>query len=122
MWNALWRIFARPDVLEHERDPQDTLSELERLIRPSGYFRQKAQRLKTFIAFLDQTLRRIAERNVFRAHRRNCAKNCSNLNGVGPETADSILLYAGNHPVFVVDAYTRRILERHEILPRRCRL
>lgn len=39
------------------------------------------------------------------------------LNGIGPETADSILLYAGNHPVFVVDAYTRRILERHEILP-----
>ena len=37
------------------------------------------------------------------------------LNGVGLETADSILLYAGNHPVFVVDAYTRRILERHEI-------
>ena len=41
------------------------------------------------------------------------------LNGVGPETADSILLYAGNHPVFVVDAYTRRILERHEISPRK---
>ena len=40
-----------------------------------------------------------------------------NLHGVGPETADSILLYAGNHPVFVVDAYTRRILARHEILP-----
>jgi hypothetical protein len=39
------------------------------------------------------------------------------LNGVGPETADSILLYAGNHPVFVVDAYTRRILERHQIVP-----
>jgi endonuclease-3 related protein len=38
------------------------------------------------------------------------------LNGVGPETADSILLYAGNHPVFVVDAYTRRILERHQIV------
>ena len=39
------------------------------------------------------------------------------LNGVGPETADSILLYAGNHPVFVVDAYTRRILERHQLFP-----
>lgn len=39
-----------------------------------------------------------------------------NLNGVGPETADSILLYAGNHPVFVVDAYTRRVLERHGIV------
>jgi endonuclease-3 related protein len=38
------------------------------------------------------------------------------LNGVGPETADSILLYAGNHPVFVVDAYTRRVLERHGII------
>ncbi len=38
------------------------------------------------------------------------------LNGVGPETADSILLYAGNHPVFVVDAYTRRILERHGLI------
>ncbi len=38
------------------------------------------------------------------------------LNGVGPETADSILLYAGNHPSFVVDAYTRRILERHQIV------
>jgi endonuclease-3 related protein len=38
------------------------------------------------------------------------------LYGVGPETADSILLYAGNHPVFVVDTYTRRILERHEII------
>jgi endonuclease-3 related protein len=37
-------------------------------------------------------------------------------NGVGPETADSILLYAGNHPVFVVDAYTRRIFERHQII------
>ena len=38
------------------------------------------------------------------------------LNGIGPETADSILLYAGNHPVFVVDAYTRRVLDRHTIL------
>lgn len=38
------------------------------------------------------------------------------LNGIGPETADSILLYAGNHPVFVVDAYTRRILDRHQII------
>ncbi|MFY9845713.1 MAG: base excision DNA repair protein [Terriglobales bacterium] len=94
------------------RTPQP---ELERLIRPAGYFRQKALRLKTFVRFLDErfggSLRRMfavptAElRNEFLA-----------LNGVGPETADSILLYAGNHPVFVVDAYTRRILERHGIV------
>jgi len=52
-----------------------------------------------------------------RGPRRNCAKNCLRwLNGVGPETADSILLYAGNHAVFVVDAYTRRVLERHGII------
>ncbi len=38
------------------------------------------------------------------------------LNGIGPETADSILLYAGNHPAFVVDAYTRRIFERHHLV------
>ena len=44
------------------------------------------------------------------------------LNGIGPETADSILLYAGNHPVFVVDAYTRRILERHDLVAAQCRL
>ena len=41
------------------------------------------------------------------------------LHGVGPETADSVLLYAGNHPVFVVDAYTRRVLERHQIVSAR---
>jgi endonuclease-3 related protein len=77
------------------------VAELQRLIRPSGFFRQKARRLKTFF---DQPTGRLREELL-------------NLNGVGPETADSILLYAGNHPVFVVDAYTRRILERHEILP-----
>ncbi len=41
------------------------------------------------------------------------------VHGIGPETADSILLYAGEHPVFVVDAYTRRILERHELVPKK---
>ncbi len=88
------------------------LAELEGLIRPSGYFRQKAARLKTFIRFLDQryggSLRRMFSRPTAELR-----EELLQLNGVGPETADSILLYAGNHPVFVVDAYTRRILERH---------
>ncbi|MGA2920338.1 MAG: base excision DNA repair protein [Candidatus Sulfotelmatobacter sp.] len=90
--------------------------ELEKLLRPSGYFRQKAERLKTFIAFLDRrydgSLRRLFSRPTAELR-----EDLLQLNGVGPETADSILLYAGNHPVFVVDAYTRRILARHAILP-----
>jgi endonuclease-3 related protein len=92
------------------------LSKLERLIRPSGYFRQKAKRLKLFVEFLDKryggSLTRLFSRPTLELR-----KELLSLNGVGPETADSILLYAGNHPVFVVDAYTQRILLRHEILP-----
>jgi len=91
------------------------LAKLERLIRPSGYFRQKAKRLKTFVAFLDRTYEGSLEK-LFSQPTGKLREELIGLNGVGPETADSILLYAGNHPVFVVDAYTRRILERHAIL------
>jgi endonuclease-3 related protein len=86
------------------------------LIRPSGYFRQKAQRLKTFIKFLDDAYNGSLDR-LFALPTAQLREVLLSLNGVGPETADSIALYAGNHPVFVVDAYTRRILERHGILP-----
>jgi endonuclease-3 related protein len=88
---------------------------LEQLIRPAGYFRQKAQRLKTFVSFLDDHYNGSFER-MFARPTAELRDELLALNGVGPETADSILLYAGNHPVFVVDAYTRRILERHQIL------
>jgi endonuclease III related protein len=91
------------------------LSKLERLIRPSGYFRQKAKRLKTFVAFLDKNYAGSLDA-LFSQPTEKLRGELLSLNGVGPETADSILLYAGNHPVFVVDAYTRRILERHKIL------
>jgi endonuclease-3 related protein len=92
------------------------LSRLERLIQPSGYFRQKATRLKTFVAFLDKEHGASLDR-LFSQATDKLREELLSLDGVGPETADSILLYAGNHPVFVVDAYTRRILARHEILP-----
>jgi endonuclease-3 related protein len=91
------------------------LRRLERLVRPSGYFRQKAQRLKTFIRYLDKNYRGSLDRMFAQPTDRLRAELLS-LNGVGPETADSILLYAGNHRVFVVDAYTRRVLERHGII------
>jgi endonuclease-3 related protein len=88
---------------------------LEQLIRPAGYFRQKAQQLKTFVNFLDERYNGSFER-MFARPTATLRDELLALNGVGPETADSILLYAGNHPVFVVDAYTRRILERHQIV------
>jgi endonuclease III related protein len=93
-----------------------SLAELERLIRPAGYFRQKAKRLKIFVAFLDQQYEGSLTK-LFSRPTEKLREELLNLHGIGPETADSILLYAGNHPVFVVDAYTRRILARHEILP-----
>jgi endonuclease-3 related protein len=94
------------------------LPDLERMIRPSGYFRQKAQRLKAFVAFLDRQYSGSLE-NLFAQPTNSLREELLALNGIGPETADSILLYVGNHPVFVVDAYTRRILERHEIFPQK---
>jgi len=92
------------------------LARLERFIRPSGYFRQKARRLKIFVTFLDREYGGSLDR-LFSQTTEKLREELLSLNGVGPETADSILLYAGNHPVFVVDAYTRRILARHKILP-----
>ena len=91
------------------------LEKVEALVRPSGFFRQKARRLKAFIAFLDQRYSGSLTR-MFAQPTEQLRTELLELDGVGPETADSILLYAGNHPVFVVDAYTRRVLERHGIV------
>jgi endonuclease III related protein len=91
------------------------IDELESLVRPSGYFRQKARNLKVFIAFLDRKYSGSLSR-MFAEPTEKLRAELLELNGVGPETADSILLYAGNHPVFVVDAYTRRVLLRHGII------
>jgi endonuclease III related protein len=88
------------------------LETLGRLVRPSGYFRQKARKLKAFCEFLADeyggSLRR-----MFRAPTIVLREKLLGVWGIGPETADSILLYAGGHPVFVVDAYTKRMLGRH---------
>lgn len=91
------------------------LGRLQRLIRPSGYFRQKARKLKIFVRFLDKHYSGSLQ-GMFAQKTDKLRAELLDLNGVGPETADSILLYGGNHPVFVVDAYTRRILERHGLI------
>jgi len=104
----------RAGVLSVKGIRETSLPELERLVRPSGFFRQKAQRLKNFVEFLDAHYGGSLDR-MFAQPTEKLRCELLALNGVGPETADSILLYAGDHPVFVVDAYTRRILERHNL-------
>lgn len=89
---------------------------LEQLIRSSGYFRQKTARLRKFVRFLDKAYGGSLTR-MFAQPTPVLREQLLSLNGVGPETADSILLYAGQHTSFVVDAYTKRIAERHGIAP-----
>jgi endonuclease-3 related protein len=91
------------------------IARLQRLVRPSGYFRQKARKLKAFVEFLRKEYGGSLTR-MFRTPTAELRDRLLGVHGVGRETADSILLYAGNHPVFVVDAYTRRILERHALV------
>lgn len=88
------------------------LRRLENLIRSSGYFRQKARKLKAFCRFLHTEYRGSLKR-MFDTPTIVLREKLLGVFGVGPETADSILLYAGDHAVFVVDAYTKRMLMRH---------
>jgi len=91
----------------------DALSEeeLARLIVPSLYFRQKAKKLKAFVRVLvEEHGGDLAD--MLSGATGDVRRKLLSIWGIGPETADSILLYAGGHPVFVVDAYTRRIFAR----------
>ena len=88
---------------------------LARLIRSSGYYNMKAGRLKQFTHFL-LTRYGGSLRRMFRTELARLREELLAISGVGEETADSILLYAGDQPIFVVDAYTRRVLERHALI------
>lgn len=88
---------------------------LAQLIRPSGYYNQKAIKLKNFLAYFFQnyngSIKAMAARPMPALREELLA-----VHGIGPETADSILLYALDKPSFVVDAYTRRILQGHGVI------
>jgi len=90
-------------------------SHLASLIRPAGYFNIKAKRLKNFMTFLFKEYQGNF-RKMVREDLSVLRRKLLGINGIGPETADSILLYAFDKPVFVVDAYTKRILSRHNIV------
>jgi len=85
-------------------------------VRPSGYFRQKARKLKSFIAWCDGGYQGSLAR-MARAPTDKLRAELLGIWGIGPETADSILLYAFDRPAFVIDAYTHRILRRHALHP-----
>lgn len=89
-------------------------AELTALIRSAGYFNQKARRLKGLVAFIDTAggLDALFSRPLPRLR-----EDLLGVTGVGPETADSILLYAARMPSFVIDAYTRRICSRLGLCP-----
>lgn len=88
---------------------------LERAIQPAGYFRQKAKRLRGFSRWYVRRYAGLAGR-MFRTPWPVLRQELLALHGIGPETADSILLYAGGAPVFVVDAYTIRVFRRHRLI------
>ncbi len=88
---------------------------LAQLIRSSGYYNVKAGRVKRFLRFLRNGYG-LDLRRMFARPPSTLRKELLEVPGIGPETADSILLYAGGVPIFVVDAYTRRILSRHGLI------
>ena len=91
------------------------VTKLAALIKPAGYFNVKARRLKNFMRFFfdeyQGSLKTMGQEYL--PHLRH---KLLQVNGIGPETADSILLYALDKPVFVVDAYTKRFLYRHNLI------
>jgi endonuclease III related protein len=117
-WKAVERSLAnlrRAGALTIDSLRTLPLTDLQSLIRPSGFHTRKAQALKAFIAMLDEefsgSLDALAATPTAPLRQRLLA-----LPGVGPETADAILLYALGHPAPVADEYLRRIVKRHQLL------
>lgn len=95
------RMFALPEA------------ELAQIIRPAGYFNVKARRLRSFLRVLVEEYGGDLKQ-LFAGDTPTVRARLLAIHGIGPETADSLLLYAGGHHSFVVDAYTKRIFSRHD--------
>ncbi len=105
------RNLKREKILTPARLNKIRIAKLARLIRPAGYFNVKAKRLKSLVGFLFKEykgdLSRMREERIG-----TLRPKLLGVHGIGPETCDSILLYALEKPVFVIDAYTKRIFSR----------
>lgn len=118
-WNNVEQAIANlrsADVLEPYTMYHTPAEQLSVLIRPSGFFRLKTRRLQQFLLFLRDScnfqMEKLAQISLNELRTR-----LLQVNGIGPETADSILLYALKLPTFVVDSYTRRLSARHMLVP-----
>lgn len=99
-------------VLSLDRLHRLNHAELAELIRPAGYYTVKSRRLKNLIDFIFARYDGSLDA-MFATSLSTLREELLEVNGIGPETADAILLYAGNLPTFVIDAYTARVLKRH---------
>jgi endonuclease-3 related protein len=99
-------------LLDFEGLRRLNVDELAELIRPAGYFRLKARRLKNLLDLIHEQYEGSLEA-FFATNLDTLREQLLSVNGVGPETADSILLYAADKPTFVIDAYTHRVAKRH---------
>jgi endonuclease-3 related protein len=106
-------------LLDSRRLREMPLAELTRRLRSAGYYNIKAQRLRHFLDFLAARAQDSME-ILAREDLASLRPALLHVKGIGPETADSILLYALDKPTFVVDAYTHRILSRHYLAPEPC--
>ena len=120
--NTTWQNAARAIVrlreaglLRWSRLREASTAKLETCVRPAGYFRQKARTIRTFVRWLD-TFHGASLDALFAQPRQAARSQLLALRGLGPETVDAILLYAGKLPFFVADAYTRRVLARHGLI------
>jgi len=121
--NAAWSnvkkaIFnlKKAKVLTFDRLLKIDDARLKQLIRPAGYFNIKTKRLKNLLNFIKSNYKGDL-RIIRRISIEKIRQELLSVNGVGKETADSIILYAFDKPIFVVDAYTRRVLSRHRLFP-----
>jgi endonuclease-3 related protein len=120
--NTTWRNAAlalknlrKAGLLAWKRMRQAPVEELIPLVRPAGFYRQKARTLRNFAGWIERAHGGSLDA-LFALGAATARAQLVALQGIGPETADAILLYAGRLPVFVADAYTRRILSRHDLL------
>ena len=117
--NTAWRNVEKAienlrqsDLLSAKAMYQLAPEELEELIRPAGYFRMKTRRIRNLLDHLF-TQHEGSLSAMLKVDTETLREELLQINGIGPETADSILLYAAERPVFVIDTYTNRILKRH---------
>ena len=103
--------FLIQDVYETGRKD---IKKLEKLVRSSGFYKQKAERIFLFSKFIVE--KHGSLNKFFKQETNQCRKQLLEISGIGPETADSILLYAGNKLIFVIDEYTRRLVKKYKIV------